>query len=944
MKSPQRILAALAVTLAGAPLAMSQGWFNQCLDPDRDDWYSDDYGIFRIGDSLIGVSLGLSGTVDYGGPNGPCYGPAARTLEASGRMAFWVGNEGSIQSNFDDGLALTTGAPRDPVGDFCYTKILKDGNTNAASVLYGEGGLRVAYVGASKRYAVTAWNDADVDVECLTKVVGDAVRLRWRMRNLKADPQTLGMLFGCYTGQLSSTPDSIGATQAHSPIPTRSGRRKYFDILTDRYIGWTALSNGKPVRTERRYGLTSPNFPASMRFEFGQTDAYGIRVDNLPGSETPDATSTDLCLIGNYGDTASPGLTHDNNMRLRVFTDVDSNPNPLEEADILMRETAFIQRFAPVTVQSGDTRDIVHYIRSSWGVSDYEDPYTAVLDGPRLISTNSTGQNGLTPNPFTIRAYVDNQYATIDKEVDLHNVKFTVFLPTGLKLAAGESQQKTIDLISANGIGHIDWRVVADGKVFGNLPYSVSIAPNPGPTKTLNASVRVSSTPKLNLPTGANLVTIPYNFSDTSMEKILGLKAGEDYIAYRWDAETSGYIAAISVERGRGYWVLPTSDKGYLALVNAIQPTDQAQGGLLVTMKQGWNLIGNPYTYSVPLNQLVLVAEDNPKDAVTWNDAVANNYVQSSMVFWERDGSLTGGQYIYTKGQNDLLEPHRGYWVYVSTAKALRLQWPPVFAEGLPGSGRSPEADWVQSDRQWRLQLSARTNSNIDSDNYVGVVTDKKKAKQLLLRKAPTSPNQAVEISIREDVDGKSTKLSQVFAQRAARKDWNIEVKVKQVGDITVTWPNLPSIPRNMRFRLMDLATNQSTDLRSTSGYTFRANEEGVRKFKLTMEPGGSTRAVIGNVLVTRPNRSAGANAPVNISYALSSDAMVTVRVLNNQGKEVYTVTRGRADKSGQNSVTWTMRDNANRTVAAGVYRVEILAETPNGERVRRMVPVNVTR
>ncbi|MEZ5162856.1 MAG: hypothetical protein R2688_03700 [Fimbriimonadaceae bacterium] len=54
-------------------------------------------------------------------------------------------------------------------------------------------------------------------------------------------------------------------------------------------------------------------------------------------------------------------------------------------------------------------------------------------------------------------------------------------------------------------------------------------------------------------------------------------------------------------------------------------------------------------------------------------------------------------------------------------------------------------------------------------------------------------------------------------------------------------------------------------------------------------------------------------------------------------------MTRGRAENSGENSVQWTLRDNANRAVAPGTYRVEILAETPNGERVRKLVPVSIS-
>ena len=82
----------------------------------------------------------------------------------------------------------------------------------------------------------------------------------------------------------------------------------------------------------------------------------------------------------------------------------------------------------------------------------------------------------------------------------------------------------------------------------------------------------------------------------------------------------------------------------------------------------------------------------------------------------------------------------------------------------------------------------------------------------------------------------------------------------------------------------------------------------------------------------------------MTVRYALSADAMVSVRVLSASGKEVFTVTRGRADNAGENEVVWNLRDNANRAVAPGQYRIEILAETTDGERVRRLVPVNVVR
>jgi hypothetical protein len=162
------------------------------------------------------------------------------------------------------------------------------------------------------------------------------------------------------------------------------------------------------------------------------------------------------------------------------------------------------------------------------------------------------------------------------------------------------------------------------------------------------------------------------------------------------------------------------------------------------------------------------------------------------------------------------------------------------------------------------------------------------------------------------------------------------------VGDVTVTWPNLPSVPRNVRAKITDLATGEVRDLRSVSGYTYFMGQAGSREFVVTLEQGGSARPVIGNVMVSSPGR--GVDQIMTVSYALSADALVTVRILSGTGKEVYAVTRGRADNAGENQVTWNLRDSANRAVAPGTYRVEILAETPNGERVRKMVPINVVR
>jgi len=915
------------------------GWASECLDPMNMMPYSADFNAQTIATPLMQVHMGVAGTVTYGGTAGPCYVPA-RTLNAEGRLGFSVGPVGSIQTNFDNNLALTVGAPADPVGDYGFVRISVDDETGAASELFGDGGLRAHFQGASNRYRISAWTGTAVDVSLRADVIGDAVRLQWTITNIDTDPHSIGMFFAAYPGLKTSggQSDSQGGFQiANSSLQVGSGAPNKF--TAEGYIGHTQLPSGKPLRTEHKYLSSQANFPNWVKFQFGQTEAYGMRVDNVPDAGTSDANRADLLIIGNQRGPVA-GLIANNALRINVAGDLTGTAT---QNDILLNETSFIQRFAGEIVAPGANRVITHYVRSTWSVGDYFNPYTLVLDAPKLLSFDTTGQNQVSPNPMRVRVWLDNQYATIDQEVDLSNVNFQINLPTGFTLAPGETQIKNVASILRRQLAFVEWQVVSDGKTFGDLPINVQVSSLPGPTKTITTTVRVAATPKITLPAGPNMVTLPYTFGDASLNSILGLTQGVDYQAFRWDNDL-GYTPASSVQRGLGYWIVPANTLTDQVLNQASQPADTPTGGLLVSLKSGWNLIGNPYNYPIPLNQIIAVVEDSPNNSVTWDELVLNGYVSGSLAYFERDNAqANGGSYKFTTGgSQSFMEPHVGYWIYCSTFQPVRIIFPPVFYETLPFSGRSVENEWKQTDRQWRLQLSARTNKSLDSLSYVGVVSDSRKAKSLSMPKPPMAPGGLLELSVEDQFQGKSTRMAQALTDRLARKEWKVSVRSEEAGDVTITWPNLPSVPRNVRLKLTDDVTGEKRDLRAISGYTFNMAAPGTRSFTLSMEPGGSTRPVIGNVLVTRPTRDA--NAPVTISYALSADALVTVRVLSNTGKEIFTVTRGRSDSAGENSATWMLRDSANRAVAPGTYRIEILAETPSGERVRKIVPVNVIR
>lgn len=963
MNRLNRIAILASLSCIGGIAHAQVGWGDFCIDPENTDPRPAPYIANYIGNDFIILGAGATGTATYGGQNGPCYGPTAHTLPLEGRLGFMIGPVGSVQTDFDDLMALTTGMPTDPGGDYCFGMMVRDGE----QVLIGSGGVG-QFVGASYRYVDTTWVNGQTQVRRRARVVGDAVRLEWKFTNLSAtDNQTIGMKFCAYTGMRTSNgvTDQAGNGQSGSDLGTSGpgGTR------TPNFI---ELPGQRPPITEKNWLNSSTNFPSQANFQWSQWMPYGMRVDNVSTPATSDASEVYQFIIGNHGfssPTAGLFFTQDGNptnVRGRLGTD-DGQGDPAltdtfdplrEDSDILLGEVSFVQVFRPETVAPQTSRTIVHYIRSPWSVGDYVGNYTALVDAPRIVEPNSSGTNGLTPNPLTIAAYVDNQYADINRQVPLVNVRFTINFPegSGLALAPGETQTKTVAQVLSNNIANVTWNVVADGEAVGELPYTVTVAPANTQTKTLTGKVLVAATPKLRLPEGATLVTIPWGFSDTSLDAIFGpigdpdaLRFGVDYVAYRWDPNTGAYLPTSTVRRGDSVWIVCNNDEGYRALNGALTPTDQGTGGLQTSLQPGWNMIGNPYPFAVPLGQLLGVGLTDPTNVLTWKEMVDNGWVSPSLAYWQRSvDDPSTGFYSFTTGSADVLQPQRGYWVYVTTPLPVRVSWPPVYAPGLSntlnrGAAAQPvKTVWKQTDKQWRLQLVARTSEGLDSQNFIGLAANTATAKSLKAYKPPASPNAKVELAIADVEAGKPTRLAASFAERPGRKSWKVVARALEPGEITLTWPNIATLPKNVRLSIKDEVNGTTRDLRFQSGYTFNMEEVGSREFTVTMEPGGATRALIGNVTVSRPSRDI--NGPIAINYALSSEAVTTVRILGAGGKEVYTVSRGRAASAGENSVTWALRDNANRAVAPGTYQVEIVAETSTGERVRKLVPVNVVR
>lgn len=960
--SMKKAIPVLALAMGIVGIGHAQNWGDECFDPNNTAPISDDFAVTGQFSDFFTVLVGTSGNVTYGGGTmggAPfCYRDAT-TMNAIGRFVVGTGPVGSRQTSFDNNMALTMSYPY-PIGAYNYFELVRtDADGTVTKTRFGSSDFTLVFDGASDRYFVIETTQDGVAIHLRVDLEGDAVRWDWGMTQTAA--QTAGAKYALWVGMSPCimTPPGrndpeTGASQAWWGFYQNSNRG-YKD-------GYAARPNAAPLQITTRYNrvLDPIGFPKFINLAFGQTSFYGLRLEN-------GATEATVDKDGNSDATDSSDFNWGQSGFLLGAPGDNDMPDVYIPDTTIGSYASLIQKFnAPADlVVVGATTHIVHYFRTTWAFSRYpvvgptgvpDVPFATVVDVPRLIATNTSNPQVLQPSPDALdradgafRAYVqiDNirGFTGAETMLRMENVAVTLNLPAGLELVdRTEPTTKSIAVIEPKEVGAVSWLVRATGDTVGTLPFTVNVKDGTsGATTSVNGNIVVSAVPRITLKQGANLISFPWSFTDSSLDAVFGLKAPTDYRAYSY--ENGAYQPALSAERGKSYFVISETTIPSLTFAQASRPADTSTGAPLVSLKGGWNLVGNPYNYAFPLGQIIGVSNSLPGKSFLWNDLVTGGLVSGTIVYYDANANGGLGGYVYVSGDTTPLQPNRGYWFYVPTAQPLTLQFPPIYADFLVNSNRSATKGWVQSDRQWRLQMVARSKDSMDDQTYVGMAATPADVKKLSIYKPPMTPVQNVEVAVIDKTQATPTRMAQALGTGNGRTEWAMNVYSKNDGTTTVTWPNLSTVPKNLRFRIVDVATGTARDMRQSSGYSFQAAANSTREFKVTVEPGTEQRALIGNVVVSKPSgRDVDPNAPFTIAYTLSNSATTSIRILSGSGKEVYSISRGRADGAGENNATWNLRDSANRAVAPGTYRVEILAETVNGERVRRIVPVNVVR
>lgn len=398
-----------------------------------------------------------------------------------------------------------------------------------------------------------------------------------------------------------------------------------------------------------------------------------------------DCVAPDYVAIGEWWDMQNGGSDG------TVWLPQGFNPDPLEPVSDLN----WLLCWTPVALGPGASRNIVTYygVGAATGAWNYRvgkrmepDSCALIVQGPRSLKYDSTtiGQNDLTPNPFEIKAYVNN-LATDPGPYDMAEVTLSLYLPPGLMLSAGQNARQVLGRVALNTEPDpISWLIEPTGEYSGELEYFVTARDISGWQQVVSRKVFVPATKRNMFRSGYQLMHVPFTFNDPSIQHALGLPAGAFGARY-YDPVSGQYLPLSRLTPGQAFWVyvstvtrgrsLPFKLADDAAIVG--EESSKQTKEQYIKLNRGWNLIGNPFVYPMYWGQVLVAGTSEPIiSTVTLDQAVTNGWLSKTVFSWIPES----GTYQHFKDNSELLLPWRGYWVnaYVPITLVLRPPVPPA--------------------------------------------------------------------------------------------------------------------------------------------------------------------------------------------------------------------------------------------------------------------------
>lgn len=630
---------------------------------------------------------------------------------------------------------------------------------------------------------------------------------------------------------------------------------------------------------------------------------------------------------------------------------------PNRAASLIGEDWGYAVWWAARDLQPGESRRYVTYYGLGSSAADYESPYALMAYAPLSLrahagddpaTTDTVEQYYVTDDvgrsPFPISVYMDNFGTSA-----MYDSPVRIRLPEGLDLVPGDSVAKSAGVINMNEMKSVSWNIFATN----SRPGIVDIRFTGPRGKVVTRELNIPAVPVMNpLPNSANgleMVSIPYEFNNDDAEVVFqslgSLLPGGPASLIRYDPATNDYrwfpdAQTTSITPGNGFWLL-NRNRSAVVLPTDATPVDPTRT-YNISLKTGWNQIGNPFTSSIRMDTVRVQAASGGEWSL--DEAVNRNMLLPTIFAYD---PATNSYTWELSASASWANPYTGYWILAREDCTLLIPPPTMFGTAQANPAQFSVKPLATSPDNWKLDVCVGVSGLTPETRTLGVRSSGAKGLDRFDVPEPPASMKQQDVSLHSAFYAGASSIGMPYlvdtrGPSDAAQEWNLIVKTNALNsDVTVTWPSLEALPPTLIATLVDEATGERRYMRTTNSYVIRTgNTPTERLLKIVVQPKPAQSLAVTSVQSVQ-NGLGG----TMLTYTLSADAAVDICVRNISGIVVGAVASGQLGTAGRNTALWNGRNIRGSYVPNGRYLCQITAKSPiTGQSMSVVHPFEVKR
>lgn len=372
------------------------------------------------------------------------------------------------------------------------------------------------------------------------------------------------------------------------------------------------------------------------------------------------------------------------------------------------------------------------------------------------------------------------------------------------------------------------------------------------------------------------------------------------------------------LDPGAAFWLIVKDENKLIDTGSGKSvPTDRP---FEIELEPGWNFIGNPFSFDIPLNQLI-TDEGSAVDALFF------------------DGSAWT-----VLSQNAAIKPFEGYAVNNNTATTKNLRIYPstelfllleqgIDTRGFSDTRISPAKNETNEEDVWSLNIVA-TAGEFSDTNQIVLHKNSKTGWDPLDKPEPPFIGDYVSVYFphHDWQQPLSTYRTDVRPMPETGDTWLFEV-ASTLGDIVnLTFEGIHTMPEGLEALLIDEQLQTTQNLRDNATYKINGSATHPQKLKLVVGTLAFTDQQTDAITLDDEDFKLLPNFPnpftqtTTIPFYLPDASKVHMEVYNILGEKVTTLLEGRSLPAGQQRAIWNGSNAAGQLVANGLYLVKFTA------------------